>query len=246
MLVRLEGVRVDIRTGSSEAPVLRGVTLDVARGEYVALLGPSGAGKSTLLFVLAGLVRPSVGICRLDATNLDALGDEELARLRGRRIGMVFGAFHLVPHLSALENVEVALVYQRLAPAPRRARAAEALAELGMAAHLRSLPHELSGVERARVAIARACVAEPALLLADEPTAELDGRGGDEVMELLEARHARGTALVVATHDAARARRARRLIQMRDGVLLRELAGLRQIGARAAPLRRLRGRARRR
>jgi len=246
MLVRLDGVRVDVRTGSCEAPVLRGVTLDVARGDYVSLLGPSGAGKSTLLHVLAGLVRPSQGVCRIDGTNLDALDEDELARLRGRWIGIFFGAFHLVAGRSALENVEMPLVHRRIPPAERRARAAEALAELGMAAHLRSLPHELSGAERARVALARACVGEPALLLADEPTARLDGRTGDEVMELLEVCLARGMALVVATADAARARRARRLIQMRDGVLLRELDGGRRLGARGPLLRRLRGRARRR
>ena len=246
MWVDLAGVCAGRRAGPGDAPILRGISLSIERGEYLAILGPSGSGKSWLLLVLAGLLRPASGHYWLDGTRVDALSDARLLRLRGRRIGIVFESAALIPELSALENVEVPLVYQRIGRSERRARAAGLLGELGMGQRLGRRPGELSPGERQRVALARACACDPELLLVDEPTRGLDARSGDEMMDLLESRSALGATLVVATQDAARGRRARRLVQMRDGQVVRELAGWLRFGRGGAVVRRLRGRARRR
>jgi putative ABC transport system ATP-binding protein len=246
MWIDLDGVCAGRRAGRPDDPVLRGVSLAVERGEYVAILGPSGAGKSSLLFVLGGLVRPSAGHYWLDGTRVDALPEARLGRMRGRRIGFVFEHDVLIPELSTLENVEVPLVYQRIGRSERRARAVGILGELGMGPQLWRRPGELSPADRRRVALARACACNPELLLVDEPTRGLDARSGDEIMDLLESRSALGATLVVATQDAARGRRAGRLVQMRDGQVVRELAGGLRFGRSGAVVRRLRGRARRR
>jgi putative ABC transport system ATP-binding protein len=246
MWIVLEAIRAGRRVEQPELPLLRDVSLAVARGEYVAVLGPSGAGKSLLLDVLGGLVRPEGGRYWLEGRRVDGLGEEARDRLRGRRIGFLVGAPRLVPELSVVENVELPLVYRRVAGRERRARAVAILGDLGMGPRLRLRPSELSPGERQRVALARACVGAPDLLLADEPTRGLDGRSGDEIMDLLESRCALGATLVIATQDPARGRRARRLVQMRDGAVVRELAGGLRFGSRGAPARPLRGRARRR
>lgn len=246
MWVDLAGVCAGRRAGQPDVPILRGITLSVERGEYLAILGPSGSGKSWLLFVLAGLVRPEAGHYWLDGMRVDALSEARLLRLRARRIGFVFENAALIPELSALENVEVPLVYQRIGRSERRARAVGILGELGMGPRLWRRPGELSPGDRQRVALARACACDPDLLLVDEPTRGLDARSGDEIMDLLESRCAIGATLVVATQDPARGRRARRLVQMRDGQVVRELAGGLRFGRRGAVVRRLRGRARRR
>jgi len=246
MRIDLDGVCARRRAGKSDAPVLQGISLAVARGEYVAVLGPSGAGKSSLLFVLGCLIRPESGHYWLDGMRVERLSEARLARLRGRRIGFVFENAALIPELSALENVEVPLVYQRIGSSERRARAVGILGELGMGPRLRRRPGELSPGDRQRVALARACACGPDLLLVDEPTRGLDARSGDEIMDLLESRSALGVTVVVATQDPARGRRARRLVQMRDGQVVRELAGGLRFGRSSAVVRRLRGRARRR
>ena len=246
MWIDLDTVCAGRRVGPSELPVLQGVSLAVAQGDYLAILGPSGAGKSSLLFVLGCLVRPETGHYWLDGIRVERLSEARLARLRGRRIGFVFEQAALIPELSALENVEVPLVYQRLGRSERRARASGILGELGMGPRMGRRPSELSPGDRQRVALARACACGPDLLLVDEPTRGLDARSGDEIMDLLESRSALGTTVVVATQDPVRGRRARRIVQMRDGQVVRELAGGLRFGRSGAVVRRLRGRARRR
>jgi|SRR5262245_10970193 len=244
MSVELEGVRAGRRLGAAERSSGEGVSLRIERGEYVAILGPSGAGKSTLLELLGLLTRPDAGVHRIDGARVDALPDAERARLRGRRIGLVFESSWLAPELSLLENVELPLVYQRLSPAQRRERAAGILGELGLGAHLRRRPGDLAPGERRRAAFARACVGGADLLLADEPTRGLDGREADEIMDWLDTRSALGATVVVATRDPARGCRARRLVHLRNGQLLRELPpGLRS-GSRGLVARTPRGRAR--
>ena len=242
--IELEGVRAGCRLGAEERGSGEGVSLRVERGEYVAILGPSGAGKSALFEVLGLLTRPDAGIYRLDGARVDALPDAERARLRGRRIGLVSESSWLAPELSLLENVELPLVYQRLAPARRRERAAGILGELGLGPRLHRRPDELAPGERRRAALARACVGGADLLLADEPTRGLDGREADEIMDWLDSRNALGATVVVATRDPARGCRARRIVHLRNGQLLRELPpGLRS-GSRGLVARTPRGRAR--
>ncbi len=246
MWIELDGVRAGRRLGAARAGVGEGISLQVARGEYVGILGPSGAGKSTLLQVLGLLTRPDAGSYWLDGARVDALSDAQLARLRGRRIGFVFEASLLVPELSVLDNVELPLVYQRLGRSERRARAAGMLGEIGLGLRLRRRPDELAPGERRRVALARACASNPDLLLVDEPTHGLDGREGDEIMDWLDSRSALGTTVVIATRDLARGCRARRLVHLRNGHLLREIAPELRPGSRGVVVRTPRGRARRR
>ena len=246
MWIELDGVRAGACAARQRGAALEDVSLGIERGDYVALLGPSGAGKSTLLFVLGCLVRPDAGSHWLDGKRVDALSDAERAHLRGRRIGMLFEATALVPELSVLENVEVPLLYQGMGRAERRMRAAGVLGELGLGSRLRRRPGDLSPGEQQRVALARACVGEPELLLVDEPTRGLDVRSGDEIMDLIASRSAFGATIVVATQDAARGRRAHRVVQICDGHVVRELAGGIRSGPRGALVRRLRARRRRR
>jgi putative ABC transport system ATP-binding protein len=220
MLIRLEVASRRYRVGDSEVPAVREVSLCIERGEYAALMGPSGSGKSTLMHLLGCLERPSCGRYWFDGEPVEGRSDEELSDLRSRRIGFVFQSFFLLPELDVVENVEVPLVYQGATRSERRERAAAILGQVGLGSRLRHRPNELSGGERQRAAIARALVTAPDLLLADEPTGSLDSRTGDEILDLLEQRNAAGTTLVVVTHDAAKAGRARRLLQMRDGSLV--------------------------
>jgi putative ABC transport system ATP-binding protein len=224
-LVELDGVTKVYRMGSVDFEALRGVSVTIARGEYVAVIGPSGSGKSTLMHIAGCLDRPTRGRCVLDGTPVGALSDEELSRLRNRKIGFVFQSFHLIPQLSVQENVEVPLVYAGVARDQRAARARELIEQVGLGRRWQHRPNELSGGECQRVAIARALVASPELLLADEPTGNLDRRTGEEITRLLEGLHASGVTVVIVTHDASRARRAERVIQMQDGCIERELRG---------------------
>jgi putative ABC transport system ATP-binding protein len=208
---RLEGVTVE---------ALRGVSLTIERGDYAAVVGPSGSGKSTLMHLLGGLDRPTTGILRVGGRDIASMSEDELASLRNRTIGFVFQAFQLLARTSALDNVGMPLVYRGARRAERRRRAAEALERVGMGHRLEHRPNELSGGEQQRVAIARALVGEPQVLLADEPTGNLDTRTGDEVMVLLERLNAeQGVAVVLVTHDLEVAARARRQVRVRDGLL---------------------------
>jgi predicted ABC-type transport system involved in lysophospholipase L1 biosynthesis ATPase subunit len=198
--------------------VLRGVDLDVARGEFLALRGASGAGKSTLLHLLGGLDVPDTGEIRFDGKALASLSNGELARFRNGKVGFVFQAYHLLPELSALENVCLPARLARVAAAEAEARAHELLARVGLAERVGHRPGELSGGEQQRVAIARALVNAPGLILADEPTGNLDSHTGDEIIDLLcGLREEKRTTLIIATHDARVAARAPRTVQLLDG-----------------------------
>jgi putative ABC transport system ATP-binding protein len=214
---RLEGVTVE---------ALRGVSLTIERGDYAAVVGPSGSGKSTLMHLLGGLDRPTTGILRVGGRDIASMSEDELASLRNRTIGFVFQAFQLLARTSALDNVGMPLVYRGARRAERRRRAAEALERVGMGHRLEHRPNELSGGEQQRVAIARALVGEPQVLLADEPTGNLDTRTGEEVMLLLERLNAeQGVAVVLVTHDREVADRARRQVRVRDGLLEHPASG---------------------
>lgn len=200
---------------------LRGVTFSVDRGDYVAIVGTSGSGKSTLLNLLGALDRPTSGTVRYDGRDVAEMDDAELAELRNGAIGFVFQSFHLLPRLTALDNVQLPLVYRRTTPRERRDRAQAALAAVGLADRVAHRPPELSGGQQQRVAIARALVTEPPLLLADEPTGNLDTATGEDIMGLLEGLHRdRDVAVVVITHEREIARRAQRRIELRDGAVV--------------------------
>jgi putative ABC transport system ATP-binding protein len=199
-----------------------GVGLDVAPGESVAIVGPSGCGKSTLLYLLGGLERPTAGTLRLAGEQLERLREAELARLRRRALGFVFQAFHLVDELTARENVELPALLAGASPRGAHARATELLAQVGLSDRAEHLPSALSGGQRQRVAIARALANEPLVVMADEPTGNLDSAATGEVLRLFEQLHAAGQTLVVVTHDERIAATADRLITMRDGAFVDE------------------------
>jgi len=202
-------------------PALRGVTLTVGAGDYLSIVGPSGSGKSTLMHLLGGLDRPTSGQLLLGGRDVADLSAAEMAQLRNRVIGFVFQSFHLLARTSARDNVALPLIYRGVRRAQRRRRAEEMLARVGLEHRMDHKPNQLSGGEQQRVAIARALVTEPSVLLADEPTGNLDSRSGEAVLELLEELNAeRGVAVAVVTHDASVAGRARRHITMRDGIIV--------------------------
>ena len=215
---------VDVRRsyrleGGVTVEALRGVTLRIEQGDYVAVVGPSGSGKSTLMHLLGGLDKPTSGSLRVGGRDVQELSEDELAAVRNRTIGFVFQAFQLLARTSAVDNVGMPLVYRGVRRAERRRLAQEALERVGMGHRLGHTPNQLSGGEQQRVAIARALVGDPQVLLADEPTGNLDTRTGDEVMALLEALNAGGVAVVLVTHDLEVAGRARRQVRVRDGLL---------------------------
>jgi putative ABC transport system ATP-binding protein len=206
-------------------PALRGVSLEVPAGGYVALLGPSGSGKSTLMHLLGGLDKPTTGTLRIGGRDVADLDAGQLAKLRNETIGFVFQAFHLLARTTAVDNVALPLVYRGLRAGERRRRAAAMLGRVGLGHRLDHRPNQLSGGEQQRVAIARALVTEPVVLLADEPTGNLDQATGRAVLELLEEINVeREVALVMVTHDREVAARARRQIEMRDGVVVNDTA----------------------
>jgi putative ABC transport system ATP-binding protein len=212
--------------GDTTVDALRGVSFSVAEGEYAAIIGPSGSGKSTLMHLLGCLDRPSSGLLRVGGRNVAELSDAELADLRNREIGFVFQAFQLLPRSSAVENVALPLLYRGVKASERRERAAEALKAVNLGHRLTHRPTQMSGGEQQRVAIARALVGEPRILLADEPTGNLDSKNGAEVMRILEELNSeRGVAVVLVTHDDEVAGRARRQVRVRDGLVERDTAG---------------------
>jgi putative ABC transport system ATP-binding protein len=223
-VIRLEHVERVFPVGDTEVRALDDVSEHVASGEHVAIMGPSGSGKSTLLNVIGCLDRPTAGRYVLDGREVSGLDDAELTLVRRRVIGFVFQSFHLVPRLTAAENVELPMVFAGVPRDERRARVGTELQAVGLAGRMDHRPDQLSGGERQRVAIARAMVMRPRLLLADEPTGNLDSRSGRQVLELLDRLHAEGLTLVVVTHDTNVARRADRVILMRDGRIIRRVA----------------------
>ena len=218
--VELVDVVREYLTGGEVVQALRGVSLRIDTGEYVAIVGPSGSGKSTLMHVVGALDRPTRGTVRVAGSDIGRLSDTAVAKLRNEHIGFVFQSFHLLARTSARDNVALPLVYRGLPAGARKAAAEEALRAVGLAHRLGHRPSELSGGEQQRVAIARALVGEPRLLLADEPTGNLDSRNGEEVMGLLERLVTeRGVAVVLVTHDPDVAARAGRRIRVRDGLI---------------------------
>jgi putative ABC transport system ATP-binding protein len=223
-VVAVEDARREYRLDGLSVPALRGVTLAIDPGDYLAIVGPSGSGKSTLMHLLGGLDRPTSGRLLLGGRDVSSLSPAELARQRNQVIGFVFQSFHLLTRTSARDNVALPLIYRGMRRAQRRRRAEEMLARVGLSHRLSHRPSQLSGGEQQRVAIARALVTEPAVLLADEPTGNLDSASGESVLALLEEFNAeRGVALAVVTHDRQIAARARRQITMRDGIVVSEL-----------------------
>ena len=216
-LIELTGIERVFKLGDSEVHALRALDLTLEAGEYVAIMGPSGSGKSTLLNLIGLLDRPDAGAYRFAGRDVTTLSADEQARVRRERIGFVFQSFHLVPRLTAAENITLPLMLAGIEPAERARRVKQALADFGLADRAEHRPDQLSGGQRQRVAIARATIMRPALILADEPTGNLDRATGEEVMRLLEVLNANGVTLVVVTHDATLGARARRQISMEDG-----------------------------
>jgi len=224
-MIALEEISRDFDVGDQKVHALRDVDLDVGSGEYVAIMGPSGSGKSTLMHLLGLLDRPTSGAYRLEEREVGGLDDGERAMIRREKIGFVFQFFHLVPRMTAAQNIELPLILAGILPGERRRRVAPALAGYGLADRADHRPDQLSGGQRQRVAIARATILKPSILLADEPTGNLDRATGRDVLELLEALWKGGLTLLVVTHDPEIADRAGRRIRMEDGRIVEDRAG---------------------
>jgi putative ABC transport system ATP-binding protein len=219
-MIEIRGLRKVYIMGEEEVPALAGCDLSIARGEYVAVIGPSGSGKSTLMNILGGLDRPTEGTYAFEGEDVGHFSDDDLAAFRRRRIGFVFQSFQLLPRLSALQNVELPMIYAGVAPAARRARAAELLERVGLGARKGHRPTQLSGGQQQRVAIARSLANHPHLLLADEPTGALDTHTGEEVLGLFRELNRDGLTVVIVTHDPDVAHEARRRVAFRDGLIV--------------------------
>lgn len=219
-MIEVRGIKRFYQVGDQEVRALDGVSFKIEKGEYVSLMGPSGSGKSTLLHCLGLLDRPTEGHYLIDGRDTVTLNEEEQARTRRERIGFVFQFFHLVSYLTAFENVELPLTLSGVPAAVRRERVEVALKRIGLEDRMDHIPDQLSGGQRQRVAIARAIVTGPTVLLADEPTGNLDRRSGDEVIGLLEELNASGITLVVVTHDTDLGGRARRRLRLADGIVV--------------------------
>ena len=224
-MIRLSGIERVFRVGEEEVHALRGVNLEIARGEYLSLMGPSGSGKSTLLNVIGLLDRPNAGRYELDGRDVTGLDDDALSRVRREKIGFVFQFFHLVARLTAEQNIELPMVLAGIDPAERRTRLARLLAEYGMETRAHHRPDQLSSGQCQRVAIARAMSMRPTVILADEPTGNLDRHTGQEVMAVLERVHHDGGTVMVVTHDGEIGARAHRRLRMVDGAIVSDEQG---------------------
>jgi putative ABC transport system ATP-binding protein len=219
VVIDIENITKDYVMGEEIVRALRGVTLQIRRNEYLAVMGPSGSGKSTLMNMLGCLDTPSSGRYEFNGRNVKEMDDDELAAIRNREIGFVFQTFNLLPRADALRNVELPLIYAGMDPENRKECAAQALIDVGLGDRIHHKPNELSGGQRQRVAIARALVNKPSIILADEPTGNLDSKTGDEIMTLLEDLYQRGNTIILVTHERDIAAHARRAVHLRDGLV---------------------------
>jgi len=218
-VIDIHGVTKLYRMGSETVHALRGVALKVHRNEYLAIMGPSGSGKSTLMNMLGCLDTPTSGHYQFNGKDVSIMTDDELANIRNREIGFVFQTFNLLPRSTSLHNVELPLIYAGLPPHERRERAREALHKVGLGERMLHKPNELSGGQRQRVAVARALVNNPSIILADEPTGNLDSKTGEEIMQLFDQLYEQGNTIIVVTHEEDIARHARRTIRLHDGLI---------------------------
>jgi putative ABC transport system ATP-binding protein len=219
IVIDIENITKHYIMGEETVHALRGITLQIHRNEYLAIMGPSGSGKSTLMNMLGCLDTPSSGRYEFNGKNVSEMDGDELAAIRNREIGFVFQTFNLLPRSTSLRNVELPLIYAGIDPEAREERAAQALRDVGLGDRLQHKPNELSGGQRQRVAIARALVNKPSIVLADEPTGNLDSKTGEEIMLLLENMYQRGNTIILVTHEADIARHARRTVHLRDGLI---------------------------
>lgn len=219
IVIDIENITKHYVMGEETVHALRGVTLRIHRNEYLAIMGPSGSGKSTLMNMLGCLDTPSSGRYEFNGKDVSAMDDDELAAIRNREIGFVFQTFNLLPRSTSLRNVELPLIYAGIDPVTREEMAAQALHDVGLGERMQHKPNELSGGQRQRVAIARALVNNPSIILADEPTGNLDSKTGEEIMALLETLYQAGNTIILVTHEAAIAAHARRTVFLRDGLV---------------------------
>ena len=225
VVIDIDNITKDYVMGEETVRALRGVTLQIRRNEYLAVMGPSGSGKSTLMNMLGCLDTPTSGRYEFNGRNVADMDDDELAAIRNREIGFVFQTFNLLPRATSLRNVELPLIYAGMDRESREDRAAQALTDVGLGDRIQHKPNELSGGQRQRVAIARALVNNPSIILADEPTGNLDSKTGEEIMALLEDLYHRGNTIILVTHERDIAAHARRTIHLRDGVIEMDHAG---------------------
>jgi putative ABC transport system ATP-binding protein len=224
MLIELKNIVKDYQLGMDTVHALRGVDLKIQKNEYVAIMGPSGSGKSTLMNLLGCLDTPSSGVYRLNGSNVSEMDDDHLAEIRNREIGFVFQNFNLLPRASAVHNVELPLIYNGTPAARRKDLAEKTLKKVGLGDRMNHRPNELSGGQRQRVAVARALINNPSIILADEPTGNLDTRTGDEIMDLFEELHETGNTIILVTHEEYIAEHSDRIIRLRDGKIERDEA----------------------
>jgi putative ABC transport system ATP-binding protein len=219
-IIELNNIQRHFKMGTEVVKALRGITLDINKGEYVALMGPSGSGKSTLMNLLGALDSPTNGHYKLNGQEVEKLTDNELAAIRNKEIGFVFQTFNLLPRTTALDNVALPLIYAGKSKKQRKERAKEVLIQVGLEDRMDHKPNELSGGQRQRVAIARALVNNPSIILADEPTGNLDSVTSDEIMELLNQLHLKGHTIILVTHEEDIAAHAKRIIRLKDGLVV--------------------------